>query len=249
MMDGGTPNVFYADGAKGNTIDDWSWNSTTGWQQLFFYGDPVAAGSSPAAMMDGGTPNVFYVDGAKGDTIDDWSWNSTQGWHQLFFYGDPVAAGSSPTAVMDGSTPNVFYQWAPSGGSGGTGTSTGPVVTHAVTLALPVPAARGRKHRRQVHAKIVLSWTWNHSRTRLQGVRITGMPRHGRLTIECRGRGCPRSGYVATAHQLGPLLKALRGTRYRAGDRLLITILAPGAKSERAEVTIRNGALPRAKLI
>jgi hypothetical protein len=41
----------------------------------------------------------------------------------------------------------------------------------------------------------------------------------------------------------------LAGRRYRAGDRLFITFSAPGRRPERAEVIIRNGKLPRVRLL
>jgi hypothetical protein len=44
-------------------------------------------------------------------------------------------------------------------------------------------------------------------------------------------------------------LRSLDGRRYRAGDLLFITISAPGLVPERAEVRIRDGAIPRARLL
>jgi hypothetical protein len=48
---------------------------------------------------------------------------------------------------------------------------------------------------------------------------------------------------------LGRLLHSLAGTTYRPGDRLFITITAPGLLAEQAEVSIPAGALPRARLL
>jgi hypothetical protein len=45
------------------------------------------------------------------------------------------------------------------------------------------------------------------------------------------------------------LQRRLQGTTYRADDRILITISAPGRVAERALLTIRNGRLPRAALL
>ena len=102
-------NVFFTDGSKSNTIDQWSWNHTSGWQQIFLYGDSAGAGTSPSAVESNGVLNVFFVDASKSNTIADWSWNSTSGWQQAFLYGDSVAAKSSPSAVVSNGETNVFF--------------------------------------------------------------------------------------------------------------------------------------------
>lgn len=45
------------------------------------------------------------------------------------------------------------------------------------------------------------------------------------------------------------LERSVDGQRYRAGDRVFITISARGQVAERAELLIRNGAMRRARLI
>jgi hypothetical protein len=54
---------------------------------------------------------------------------------------------------------------------------------------------------------------------------------------------------AATDRHLSRLLRSLTGTIYRPGDRLLITITAPGLLFEHAQVSIQRGALPRARLL
>ena len=107
--------VFFADADKNNTMTWWHWNSTSGWQQTFLYGDAVAAGSQPAVTVREGTPHVFFVDASKGNTITDWTFDSSTGWQQIPFYGDPVAAGASPSATTEGGVTNVFFTDAAKG--------------------------------------------------------------------------------------------------------------------------------------
>jgi hypothetical protein len=168
-----TPRVFYVDGAKGNTINYWSFNSSTGWQQQPFWGDAVAAGTSPSAVMINGTPHVFYVDATKGNTIADWSWNSSTGWQQQFLWGDSVAAGTSPTAVMVNGTPQVFFvdaakgntianwyweastgwhQQALFGDSVAAGTSPSAVTVNGTAQVFFVDSAKGNT---------IANWSWS----------------------------------------------------------------------------------------
>jgi hypothetical protein len=44
-------------------------------------------------------------------------------------------------------------------------------------------------------------------------------------------------------------MRSLEARVLHAGQRLTITVSAPGWVAERAQVTIRNGALPLAKLL
>jgi hypothetical protein len=54
---------------------------------------------------------------------------------------------------------------------------------------------------------------------------------------------------AAGASPLRHLLRAMRGRRYRAGDRLLITLTASGYLPERIRITIRDARNPRATLL
>jgi hypothetical protein len=106
----GSAGAFFSDAPDNNTITNWSYSSSNGWQQEFLYGHPIAAGTSPATLKINGYPNVFYVDASNNNTITDWSWNPSTGWQQTFFYGHSVAAGTSPSAVLDaGGTAHVYF--------------------------------------------------------------------------------------------------------------------------------------------
>jgi hypothetical protein len=97
--------------------------------------------------------------------------------------------------------------------------------------------------------KIVLSWTCNHRRSHLTRIRLSHVPRRAQVTTTCRGRGCPLGAAQASARKLGRLTASLDGLTYRAGDRIYITVRAPGHRSERAELVIHDGAIPTAKLV
>jgi hypothetical protein len=115
-----------------------------------------------------------------------------------------------------------------------------------VPTPLPLPPAP-----HALHVKVVLSWTWRYGVTRLDKVRIATFPGDTRLTLRCLGRGCPR---VAIASAVGTrgvrrLVRAWEGMRFRAGDRLLVTLTAPGYLPERAELLMRFANLPRVRLL
>jgi len=120
-----------------------------------------------------------------------------------------------------------------------------PVQSVPVVVAVPKP--HGRRH---VKVRIRLSWTWNHRHTRLHWIRFGHMPKRATISVRCVGRGC--SGPLAMSARAGTvngLVRVLDGQRYRAGDRVFITISVRGRAPERVEVLIRNGAIPRARLI
>jgi hypothetical protein len=147
------------------------------------------------------------------------------GWH----CGDPVAvpAGSPSTT--------------------GTATSPPPVVTAPVAVPVPEPPVR----RQALRVKLTLSWTWDHAITHLRSVKIGSFPRATRLLVRCLGHGCPRPATAVATGSRGVrrLLRSFRGRRYWAGDRLLISLRAPGWTPERAQIRIRSGKVPKAGLL
>lgn len=123
------------------------------------------------------------------------------------------------------------------------------VLDQTITTSNPgvTPVPRGR---RAVHAHFNLYWRWNGSATRLDRVVVVGLPRDARVSAGCAGRGCPRLRVRSEqARRIGALLAALRGMRFRAGDRLLLTVSAPRRIVERIEVLIRDGRKPTARLL
>jgi hypothetical protein len=129
-----------------------------------------------------------------------------------------------------------------------TTTTTAPVVTVPVPVPIPTPKPRSRSLR----VKLTISWTFNRATTRLRKVRVGTFPGRTRLQIQCKGRGCPRHRGKDTAKGIRAvhhLLHALVGRRYRAGTKLILTLQAPGYRQERAELDIRWGRKPSARLL
>jgi hypothetical protein len=113
--------------------------------------------------------------------------------------------------------------------------ASAPVSTPVGATAAP---ARG-SHRRALHLRIALRWTWNLGLTRLRAISIRRAPRGTTLSFGCAGRGCPfrlRRGRVRT------ILR--RGAAFRWGDRLTLTVIAPGHRALRVRVRIRYARLP-----
>jgi hypothetical protein len=96
-----------------------------------------------------------------------------------------------------------------------------------------------------------MSWTWNGAISRLGTVRVGSVPSRTRLLVRCVGHGCPRPTRVTAtgAHGVHRLLRAMEGHRYRAGDRLLISLQRSGWRPERAEIDIRSGRVPKVRLL
>ncbi len=121
-----------------------------------------------------------------------------------------------------------------------------PVVTTPQPTTLPVPRSR-----HALRVRVALSWTWRYGITRLNRVRFGRHPGRIAVTIVCHGHGCPRPLRLIASGSAGlrKLLRRLHDRRYRAGDHLLITLTAPGYLPERAELIIRYGRLPLARLL
>jgi hypothetical protein len=174
---------------------------------------------------------------AFGDTSDEpitGDWDG-RGRTELGVY-DP----STATFVLrlDTPTPAVAPPTAPVPGA----PVIDPVQRSPVTTTLPAPR---RGPRPRVRVRIAERWTWDHAHTRLRAFRVVGRPRrHARLTVACRGRGCPflRETIHLPAH--GGAVAHLAGARFHAGDRITITISAPHRVAERGTIRIRDGRVP-----
>lgn len=94
-----------------------------------------------------------------------------------------------------------------------------------------------------------MSWTWNRDITRLHRIKISRVPRDARITVRCHGRGCPRHRAEVSDRHLRRLIRYLDGRRFRAGDRILISISRRGRRTERVSVRIRFEALPKVRLL
>jgi streptogrisin C len=98
----------FADAGDANSITAWELGSS-GWQQVFLWGHPVAAGTKPLFLKFEETTHIFFVDASRGNQITEWSWNPTTGWQQAFIATDPVASGSSVTGAVVNGSPKLFF--------------------------------------------------------------------------------------------------------------------------------------------
>jgi hypothetical protein len=120
-----------------------------------------------------------------------------------------------------------------------------PSPSPPTTQVTPVSRALGA-----VHARFVISWRWDGRRTTLRSIRVRGLPSGGRLAIRCHGRGCPRIHQTAAgASRIRKLLHRLGGRGFTTGERILITLTAPGHTAERIRLTIRRSKIPLAELL
>jgi hypothetical protein len=127
--------------------------------------------------------------------------------------------------------------------------NTSTVLDQTITTSNPqtTPSPRSR---RAVHARFVISWSWNGNHTLLRSISVQKLPRKAHVSVGCAGRGCPRLKVrSASARHAGKLLRGLGGKRFRAGDKLHITVSAPRHSPERIELRIRDGRLPGARLL
>jgi hypothetical protein len=143
---------------------------------------------------------------------------------------------SSPTATIGpGGADYVFWEVPPPS------TQTAPV---PVTIQPPKAGPE-----RRIRVKIVMSWSWSRTRTRLRAIRFGRFPTPATIRVTCHGRACPRRLGTARRRHLRALMRSLEARVFRAGQQLTITISAPGWIPERAQIRIRDGALPLARLL
>jgi hypothetical protein len=145
-------------------------------------------------------------------------------------------------AVSQGSPSTTTTSATTTSPTGTTPTPSSPVVTTPVTTPVPQPAPGLRALR----VKLSIEWTWNRADTWLRRVKVASLPGTTELSLRCEGRGCPRPrrDFAAGSTAVHRLLRRIVGRRYRAGDRLLLVLAAPGWLSERAQIRFRWGRLP-----
>jgi hypothetical protein len=118
-------------------------------------------------------------------------------------------------------------------------------ITTSNPQTTPVPGRRGA-----VHARFVISWHWSGLRTLLRSISVQRLSRTARVSVACRGRGCPRLRVrSAGARNVKKLLRALGGRRFSSGDRLTITVSAPRHIAERIQLLMRDNRVPKARLL
>jgi hypothetical protein len=218
-------------------------------------------GSAPAAgAFSPGAEDVFW----EGTNAKLWqgSWNGSS-------WTGPTGAGlgpmgSAPTvAVPSSSEEDIFWVGTDSNiweaqyvnRTWTTVESRGPMVAYPPTQTTPVPVtitpppAAPPGHKPQISVEIVMGWSWHGIHTRLHKLLFGPLPAGATIHVACHGRGCPKRAETVGHHHLRKLIKALKARVFRAGQRLIVTIRAPGWIAERAQVLIRDGAIPIAKLL
>jgi hypothetical protein len=127
--------------------------------------------------------------------------------------------------------------------------NSSPVLDQTITTSNPQTTPVPRSGR-AVHARFVISWSWSGNHTTLRSIKVQKLTSHAKVAVRCLGRGCPRLRVrSATAHRVGKLLRNLDGKRFRAGDKLHITVTARGRTPERIELQMRGNRLPQARLL
>ena len=211
------------------------WDSGTegnpgAWAVLQSDGNLVVYSASDVALWDTTT-----------NSPGDLAWVQGDGNFVLYTAGDASVLWQAGTGgrTISGSV-------APSPPAAGSCPTPVPVVTAPVTTPLPTPPSR-----RVLAVRVAISWTWDRAMTWLHWVKIGRFPGRTELELSCRGRGCPRHSKVSARGRRGVrhVLASLGGRRYRAGDRLFVTLRASGYLAERAEILFRWGAEPRVRLL
>ena len=221
---------------------------------LFSASDPVGSSANPASG-----PGIYAV-GVQidGRTVYAGTPNANGG------ACVPVGGGGGQPLMFDGQQPcppaetvdaPVPTSGLPDGrhrltvtvtdAAGDTATVFDQDITTSNPQLTPVPGGPGR-----VRARFVVSWRWNGQRTTLLSARVRNLPANAAISLVCRGRGC--RGLVTIARGASAVKRALRGLggrRFSAGDRLYITVTAPGRKAERIALQIRDGRIPAARLL
>lgn len=101
-----------------------------------------------------------------------------------------------------------------------------------------------------LRARFAISWRWARTATELRTISASNLPHTARVVVSCSGRGCPSLPTGSfTAAAVSELLHQLRGTSYRPGDALLLTVTVPHRPAERVRLTIRGNARPEARLL
>jgi hypothetical protein len=115
-----------------------------------------------------------------------------------------------------------------------------------VTQTTPVPKAPGA-----IRTRFEIRWHFDPRGTVLRSVRVvSGLPAHARVSVRCAGRHCPRvRGSAIGRRAVRRLLGKLAGRRFSAGDRLFLTVTAPGRRAERIALTIRRERKPLGRVL
>jgi hypothetical protein len=191
----------------------------------------MAPGTSPsiAALQAGG-----YEVAAQMNDGNLWLYGSAG----TLDTGLAMAPGTSPSiAGLTGGGYEVAFEAKPVPAS--------PIVS--TPIPPPAPTATGK---RALSVKVLIRWRWNHGHSRIVKFLVGRHPHDMTLRMRCLGRGCPTPRTrAARPGKLKSFVRAVLGTRYAVGDRLVLTLSAARYRTERAEITIRNSRKPAVRLL
>ncbi len=256
----GVSQIALADGPDGATLGMLNANGT-------FYAKVGGPAGTRVDEYPGGQTAVALADGPHGPLLGRLDSNGTfsaKDGSLSAAWVDEFSGGQKLIAVADGSDGPVLGRVDASGGfsvkSGGlsaawqleyspaasSNPSPVPAPPTQVTQTTPVPKQPGA-----IHALFRVKWHYNRRGTVVRYIRLlSGLPASGRVTVRCTGPHCPHVHASAARHKaVVKMLAKLTGRRFDPGDRLLITVTAPGHRPERIELRIRRGRKPLGRLL
>lgn len=154
-----------------------------------------------------------------------------------------AASGTVPVntrLVKDGTYPVILTAYDASGDPASVTAGSVKVRNHSRTVSLPAPKRRNGA----VRTRIAMGWRWNGARTTLTKLTFSKLARTATVTVSCVGRRCPFTTRRSRARHVKRLERRLRGTTYRVGQRLQVTVSQPHLRSERGQVRFRRGRVP-----
>jgi hypothetical protein len=214
-----------------------------------------SGGSSPYVQLYG---EVWQNQCSSGDTSVWLAWNDST-YHNIQVQSagaaktqgvnDKVTTSATDMKVTVCSQAGGWHCGASVAVSPSTTTTTTTPPPPAVSTPVPVPVPQPPPRPHVLSVKLTLSWTWDDASTRLRKVNIGTLPGTTRLVLRCLGQGCPRpaASVAKGPRRVRRLLHRLQGRRYRAGDRLVVSLSAPGWIAERAQIKIRAGKVPEVR--
>jgi hypothetical protein len=138
---------------------------------------------------------------------------------------------------------------------------TGSITTDNATTAAvsaPVPAAippktaskKAVKALPKVRVKFVIQARYQGAVTRFLKFSSSKFNKRATLSVTDSGPRHPKLKLKREpAKRAGMLLRELTKLRFRAGDRLILTVVVPNKRRERLELTFRKGKVPKATLL
>ena len=91
------------------------------------------------------------------------------------------------------------------------------------------------------------SWAYSATRTRVNKLIVRGAPKRARITVRCKGRGCPfkrKRRRVAADNRGEDVTRFFRGSRLRPGARIRIDVKAANFIAVRLTFTVRALDIP-----